>query len=269
MYKIGILFQNRDFEHDVYELIKAFYPGNEIVSLYEEDDADYDIRFRVSRDEEGYTISYNNGIEKKTAHGAVIEGQSSGEASDALISCVDADDSEAKETLRGLSVLKTFDTEFIQDLIEDCRQNRTLRLSYRTPQVKDDSQKEVCAHRIVFQNDKIYLYGFDLIRKKSVVLNIKRIGAILARFSGSSKVEIEYTTVKFFLKNFGVTGIEENEVILENRDDGYIIEGRYYNDFLAAQRILSFGANCTVLEPQEFREKIIQKLINMRNVYNE
>ena len=179
------------------------------------------------------------------------------------------DDSEAKETLRGLSVLKTFDTEFIQDLIEDCRQNRTLRLSYRTPQAKDDSQKEVCAHRIVFQNDKIYLYGFDLIRKKSVVLNIKRIGAILARFSGSSKVEIEYTTVKFFLKNFGVTGIEENEVILENRDDGYIIEGRYYNDFLAAQRILSFGANCTVLEPKEFREKIIQKLINMRNVYNE
>ena len=179
------------------------------------------------------------------------------------------DDSEAKETLRGLSVLKTFDTEFIQELIEDCRQNRTLRLSYRTPQAKDDSQKEVCAHRIVFQNDKIYLYGFDLIRKKSVVLNIKRIGAILARFSGSSKVEIEYTTVKFFLKNFGVTGIEENEVILENRDDGYIIEGRYYNDFLAAQRILSFGANCTVLEPQEFREKIIQKLINMRNVYNE
>ena len=63
MYKIGILFQNRDFEHDVYELIKAFYPGNEIISLYEEDDADYDIRFRVSRDEEGYTISYNNGIE--------------------------------------------------------------------------------------------------------------------------------------------------------------------------------------------------------------
>ena len=87
MYKIGILFQNRDFEHDVYELIKAFYPGNEITSLYEEDEADYDIRFRVSRDENGYTISFNNGIDKKAACGAVSEGQSSGEASDALISC--------------------------------------------------------------------------------------------------------------------------------------------------------------------------------------
>ena len=56
---------------------------------------------------------------------------------------------------------------------------------------------------------------------------------------------------------------------MEKRDDVYVIEGRYYNDFLAAQRILSFGANCTVLEPQEFRETIIQKLKNMRNVYNE
>ena len=45
------------------------------------------------------------------------------------------DDSEAKETLRGLSVLKTFDTEFIQELIEDClighhRQKMTRRKKY-------------------------------------------------------------------------------------------------------------------------------------------
>ena len=33
--KIGILFKNRDFEHDVYELIKAFYPEAEIHTLYE------------------------------------------------------------------------------------------------------------------------------------------------------------------------------------------------------------------------------------------
>ena len=96
LYRIGILFQNRDFEHDVYELIKAFYPGNEIISLYEEDDADYDIRFRVLRDEGGYAISYDNGIDKQTAHGAVTEGQSSGEASDALISCDDAHDTRRK-----------------------------------------------------------------------------------------------------------------------------------------------------------------------------
>ena len=125
MYKIGILFQNRDFEHDVYELIKAFYPGNEIVSLYEEDDADYDIRFRVSRDEEGYTISYNNGIEKKTAHGAVIEGQSSGEASDALISCNDAHDIRRKN--------KDAIKYAVSDAFQSYRKDTSLGKSYRHP----------------------------------------------------------------------------------------------------------------------------------------
>ena len=50
-----------------------------------------------------------------------------------------------------------------------------------------------------------------------------------------------YTYMELLLEwneKINLTAItEENEVILENRDDGYIIEGRYYNDFLAAQRI--------------------------------
>ena len=40
LYKIGILFENREFEHDVYELIKAFYPEAEIHTLYEDDEAE-------------------------------------------------------------------------------------------------------------------------------------------------------------------------------------------------------------------------------------
>ena len=37
--KIGILLLDRDFEHDIYELIKAFYPEGDIHSLYEKDEA--------------------------------------------------------------------------------------------------------------------------------------------------------------------------------------------------------------------------------------
>lgn len=58
MYKIGILFENREFEHDVYELIKAFYPEAEIHTLYEDDEAEYDLRFRVERENDNYIIKY-------------------------------------------------------------------------------------------------------------------------------------------------------------------------------------------------------------------
>ena len=59
LYKIGILFENREFEHDVYELIKAFYPEAEIHTLYEDDEAEYDLRFCVERDNENYFIKYD------------------------------------------------------------------------------------------------------------------------------------------------------------------------------------------------------------------
>lgn len=46
MCKIDILFLDREFEHDVYELIKAFYPEAEIHTLYDEAEAgEYDLRF--------------------------------------------------------------------------------------------------------------------------------------------------------------------------------------------------------------------------------
>ena len=58
MCKIGILFENRAFEHDVYELIKAFYPEAEIHTLYENAEAEYDLRFSVEQDNDSYIIKY-------------------------------------------------------------------------------------------------------------------------------------------------------------------------------------------------------------------
>ena len=39
MLNISLCFNRKDFEYDVYSLIKAFYPGCEITSWYEEDGA--------------------------------------------------------------------------------------------------------------------------------------------------------------------------------------------------------------------------------------
>ena len=56
--RIAVLFWDRDFEHDVYELIRAFYPGYEMHSLYGDEPAaqDYAYFFSVSRTGTDYTI---------------------------------------------------------------------------------------------------------------------------------------------------------------------------------------------------------------------
>ena len=177
-------------------------------------------------------------------------------------------DEKIKEELFGLSILKSMNLELIKELIEDCKQQKVLTLEYLTPSAKEASRKEIAAQKVVFKNDKVYLYGYDFDKKEASILNVKRIQKILSKVLKGSGIEFKTTCIKFFLKSFGVAEIDDDEKIVETLENGFIVEGKYYNEFLAAQRILSFGSACTVLEPQDFRKKIIQKLKSMRNNYN-
>ena len=83
MCKIGILFLNREFEHDVYELIKAFYPGYEICSYYETPMEECEISFQIEKKEEEFYIRFQGEGHSGVTSASVIQGQSK----DALISC--------------------------------------------------------------------------------------------------------------------------------------------------------------------------------------
>lgn len=178
-------------------------------------------------------------------------------------------DIEIKDELYGLSILKDINTDFLIELLDDCESKKTLTLMYKKPSENEAKEKIVLAQRVVMQNDSFYLYCYDFSRKESVTLNIKRIISIISRILGSNDdIQIKTTDVKFLLKNSCIIDIEENERIIEKLADTRVIEGKYYNDFIAIQRILSFGADCTVLEPLDFRAKIVEKLKNMRSIYN-
>ena len=60
MYKIDILFLDKEFEHDIYELIRAFYPESEITSSYEEKGADCDLYFRIEKQDDSCMIYYED-----------------------------------------------------------------------------------------------------------------------------------------------------------------------------------------------------------------
>jgi hypothetical protein len=82
-----------------------------------------------------------------------------------------------------------------------------------------------------------------------------------------------YTTqpvvVRFKLTEFGVLGLTDDEKIESgDKSNGFVICGKYHNRFIAVQRILSFGAKCTIIEPEDFKEHIIQVLKKMKEVYN-
>lgn len=178
-------------------------------------------------------------------------------------------DNNIKEQLYGISFTKEFPMDLINTLLNDCKQKNILNIVYQKPTEKFESYKKIIAQNLVLKNDKLYLYCYDFERKDSIILNVKRIKQIISRIIGSGDNQFKTTKIKFHLKSFGVLELNEEEKIVESNENGYIIEAEYHNDFVAMQRVLSFGKDCTVIEPLNFKDKIIQKLKSMRKIYEE
>ena len=176
-------------------------------------------------------------------------------------------DEESKEAIYGISVLRYFDLDYIKTLMLDCRNNNTLDLEYKKVISKNSTKKQIVAQKLVHNNDKIYLYGYDLDKKEHTVLNLRGIETIYSHKVTERNIEIKQFEIKFVLRRTNENILDKTEAIIDRTEDGLLVKGIYHNEFLAMQRVLSFGAKCTVLEPLVFRNKIIEKIKEMRKVY--
>lgn len=178
-------------------------------------------------------------------------------------------DNDIKEQFFGLSVLKNYSLDIINELRFACKKKYEIKLIYREPIRKQEVEKEIIADKVALKNDKLYFYGVDKNTKQSIYLNIKRILKILSQKKNNDNITVEPVTIKFFVTEFGYSGLEDCETILSGDiAEGFIVEGKYYNEFYAIQRILSFGSKCKVLEPTDFKNKVLEILKKMRDVYN-
>ena len=177
-------------------------------------------------------------------------------------------DTETKEALIGLCTMKFHNIEQVRKMNDYCKAHKILSLTYKSPTSKHDEQMNVLTEKLVFNNNKIYLYGYDINKNQSVSLLLKRILSVSSVNDGDDIYKKEPIIIKFLLKDFTIAGLNNDESIIEKNEKGYLIEGKYHNDFLAMQRILSFGPSCTVLEPNDFKNKIVETLKRIKEIYN-
>ena len=116
--------------------------------------------------------------------------------------------------------------------------------------------------------DSIVLYSFRQ-KQRSEFLLFNRIQYVITSYPAESKKEQKTIHVKFSLGKSETDFINEQEVITEYDADKCLVEGTYFNEFAAIQRLLSFGKNCTIMEPADIKNKVICKLKEMRKIYEE
>lgn len=176
---------------------------------------------------------------------------------------------EVQEALLDITPLKKYSSDILDVLKTACDKKEVVKFIYRTPAPGVETEKEIYADCIKLQNDKLYIYGVDKSSDKPIYLNIKRILKVISAGKSDENHTADPVVVRFKLKEFGIMGLFDNEEI-ESGDvaNGFVIKGQYHNSFYAVQRILSFGSKCIVIEPEDFKEKIIEVLKKMKEVYH-
>ncbi len=176
-------------------------------------------------------------------------------------------DEKIKEALKGISILKGLDKQLIQELLSDSRKHTRLTISYLSGSTKA-TEYDITIEKLGFRSDKLYIYCFNHTINKRTFLNFSRLQKVLLRQLRSENIKSDDVIVEFNLKNHSNYLLEEDEEIISKKDNTATIRGKYYTDFIALQRILSFGPDCVILSPEGLKEQLIEKLKSMRGQYH-
>lgn len=179
-----------------------------------------------------------------------------------------SDSEEVCESLLGISLFKDLDLKIIKTLFTDEKHNNKIQIQYAATKKKEVIY-DVTIEKLAMRSDKLYAFCYNHTFAKRMFLKVKNIKGILCKyFDRTSKVGLDIV-VKFRLKNSYRYQLEPNETIIDSSTQELFIEGMYFNTFTAVQRILSFGSDCTVVGPTEIKELVIEKLLEMRELYSD
>jgi len=178
-------------------------------------------------------------------------------------------DEEIKEEIIGISKLSGINKTILKDLIKYSESKNQIKISYlsQNGQIKEHN---LLAERVGFRHDKLYLFCVDLDFNKNAFYHVSKITNILEiKLKSEQKIfqkfKSKYKILNVNQENYALS---ENEKLVEISGNDLIIEAETENDFIMMQNIFGFGRNCEVLEPIDFRKKIITTITDIIRMYN-
>jgi len=176
---------------------------------------------------------------------------------------------ELDDAISQVSLFKNIDKNLMKDLIDCVNKGEQIKILYNSPK---SSEKEisVITDKLTIEKNNIYLNGINLEYSQDSSFLVTRIKKILEVVPAKERipVDIPIITVGYELSTFTPdVKLEDNEQIVEIKDESVIIEAQTTNLFMMKRRILEFGPLCTVLYPEDFRQDVIDTLRNMQEGY--
>lgn len=169
-------------------------------------------------------------------------------------------------SLRKISPIKDIDKKLLSDLLDCCEKKQQIVIRYNSPN-SGEKNIEIVADKIDISNNKVYLYGFGFEYQEYGLFLVSRIKYISEIKFAKTIIDNKNNIKVVYEITYDNFKPNDNEKILKQDGNFYIVEADTNNSFLLKQRLLSFGPACKIIKPDEFKEEFIQILKDMKAGY--
>jgi predicted DNA-binding transcriptional regulator YafY len=176
-----------------------------------------------------------------------------------------ANNEDAKDTLRNISVLKGINKDILNDLLLHCKNKNQIVFLYNSPR-SGEKEIEIIADKVSFKSGKLYLWGNNLTYKQYSYFAVERILKICNIKLIKDKESFPSIKVIYEIYDTNYEPLA-SEKIIEKSDEKLVIETDADNEFNLMQRLLSLAEDCKILQPQVFKYKLLAKLKAMEKSY--
>lgn len=173
---------------------------------------------------------------------------------------------DTKTFLSNFYFFKHIDKNILRDLLTHCKNKNQIIFLYNSPK-SGPKEIEIIADKLSFKSEKLYLWGQNLTHKEYSYFAVERILKILSIKLSKDNKEFPSIKVIYELKNQNDYILKPDENLIEKKEDSLIIEANSKNEFNLMQRILYMADDCKILEPESFKNKLLNKLKSMEKSY--
>ena len=166
--------------------------------------------------------------------------------------------------------LGEIDLKILSDISNPDVIGKKVNIEYNSPKFEKENL-DIIPQKITYENSKLYLWCYNYKYKHVSVINIERIKKINSISIKNADINttsfvVEYEVFASSVQEFKSESYEE---IIEAAPDKILVKANVSNEFLFIQRLLLFGSEFKIISPESFREKLINKIIQIRKGYLE
>ena len=174
-------------------------------------------------------------------------------------------DKNIKEHLENQKLLPEVDKKLIIDVQKCCENKSTVIFEYLSG--RKMSEFEMITSFLKYERDRLYVWGYSTKYKDFSYLRMDKIKSLKVLDKSSEKIYNNYCIrYEMFNKNYNP---EENEIIIEEKENSLIIDCNIESKFYAIQKFLEMGCDCKIISPEPFKQEFLSTLKSLKEVYSD